>query len=396
MNDYNISFLIQELIKGAAFTQIAAGELLLNMVAQHPNVNVDVNKKMISRLANRQDEVQSAIQSAAGSQAILGYAENYVKEKIIPVLSLIAQTQIESDILAQMKRDTSVPDKIISNCEMQYQNTDYVGFFRDAILFALGRGHNTLPEAKVKSDDFYYLTEADSRCPHCGNRLWKKVNGKVRNQYRIIHIYPEDLEKDQEAEFVKIKPRPIQLDVPENKIALCQDCAEEYLMDPTAEEYQSLLEKKQEISRHTKEREISSKSNLEDEIVDVIKAIAQPDAGKGMPPFAQVLSLDEKFKPEFSTLKRTVTGWVNDFYPFVEKQFSINDTNSANTLDLIRAEVNTIYLQYKKLGMNQQEICDSIANWMLNKNGLDTQYKTACYIVVAFFIQNCAIFEAAS
>ena len=80
----------------------------------------------------------------------------------------------------------------------------------------------------------------------------------------------------------------------------------------------------------------------------------------------------------------------------MEKQFSINDTNSANTSDLIRAEVNTIYLQYKKLGMNQQEICDSIANWMLNKNGLDTQYKTACYIVVAFFIQNCAIFEAAS
>ena len=106
--------------------------------------------------------------------------------------------------------------------------------------------------------------------------------------------------------------------------------------------------------------------------------------------------MGEQFTPENFNLKGTVEDWVNRYYPFVEQHFSINGTNSNTKYDVIRSEVNTIYLKYKDLNMNQQEICDKIAKWMLSKNGLEDKYNTANHIVVAFFIQKCAIFEAFS
>lgn len=395
MSEYNISFLIKEMQFCMGESQNEAGKLLLNTVAIHESVNVNVDDKMVTNLVKRKNEVHEAIQSAINNKDVIAYAKEKVKELLEDHLSQLMQIQASFDILKRMRSDENVPGDLVDRLQKEHDTGDFVQFFTDAILYALGK-RNTLPEYVVKSNDFYFLHEVHQTCPLCGKKLWKKNRGKILNRYRVVKIYPDDLDTEFEKKFNVIAPRPTDPLSVDNQIALCPDCAENYLLDPNEDTYKELLQKKGSLSRMMKEQEVSSESTIEAEIVDVIKAVSEVTSPGQLQPFHEVLSLDEKFTPENFNLKGTVEDWVNRYYSYVEQHFSIDGTNSNAKYDVIRAEVNTIYLKYKDLGMNQQEICDEIADWMLSKNGLEDEYSTASHIVVAFFIQNCAIFDAVS
>lgn len=326
---------------------------------------------------------------------MIAYAKTRVEEILEHHLSPLIQMQASFDILQRMRNDENVPGDLVNRLQKEHDEGDFVQFFTDAILYALGK-RNTLPEYVVKSNDFYFLHEVHQTCPLCGQKLWKKVHGKILNRYRVVRIYPDDLSTDLETSFNVIAPRPADSMSADNQIALCPDCAENYLLDPTVDTYIDLLRKKGSLSRMMKEQEISSESTIEAEIVDVIKAVSQVKSPVQLLPIREALTLDEKFTPENFNLKGTVEDWVNRYYSYVEQNFSIDGTNSNTKYDVIRSEVNSIYEKYKDLGINQQEICDKIADWMLSKNGLEDEYSTASHIVVAFFIQNCAIFGAVS
>ena len=395
MSEYNISFLIKEMQFCMGVSQNEAGKMLLNTVAEHDSVNVNVDDKMVTNLVKRRNEVHEAIQAAINNKDVIAYAKTRVKEILEHHLSQLNQMQASFAILQQMKNDENVPGDLVDRLQKEHDVGDFEQFFTDAILYALGK-RNTLPEYIVKSNDFYFLHEVHQTCPLCGQKLWKKAHGKILNRYRVVKIYPDDLSTDLETSFNAIAPRPADSMSVDNQIALCPDCAENYLLDPTVDTYKDLFRKKESLSRMMKEQEISSESTIETEIVDVIKAVSQVKSPVQLLPIREALTLDEKFTPENFNLKGTVEDWVNRYYSYVEQNFSIDGTNSNTKYDVIRSEVNTIYLKYKDLGMNQQEICDKIADWMLSKNGLEDEYSTASHIVVAFFIQNCAIFEAVS
>lgn len=61
MSEYNISFLIKEMQFCMGVSQNEAEKMLLNTVAEHDSVNVNVDDKMVTNLVKRKNEVHEAI-----------------------------------------------------------------------------------------------------------------------------------------------------------------------------------------------------------------------------------------------------------------------------------------------------------------------------------------------
>lgn len=392
MSEYNVSTLIKIMMDAFADTQVNTGSIILNVVAAHPNVNVDVDGKMISNLMKRKVDIHGDIRSGAGKTEVRNWAREEVKKKVLPKINPVLLDDTCDRILKAMDTDTNVSNGFCEKMQQLYASNNFQDFFTDAILYALSVT-NMPPEETTQEEDFMLLREADYRCPLDGTKLWKKKKGKYSYQYRIVKIYPEGLDDEMADEFSGICPPQRSLDMDSNKIALCRDCAEDYLDDPTPEMYQKLLECKGNVVRQHKKAQISAESDIEDEIVDVIKAIAGINADTELKPFTDALEIKQKILPENWNLGVGIRDDVVRYYPFIEKQFSLLDSAEGSTFNIIRSEVTTCYEKYEREGLNQMEVFDALADWILQTKGLGKKHRVAATVMISFFVQNCAVFK---
>ena len=179
----------------------------------------------------------------------------------------------------------------------------------------------------------------------------------------------------------------------DNKICLCKECAEDYVDNPTAEKYRELLELKKAIVCGQKRKQIAIESNIDDEIVDVIKAIANMDEKTVLQPFTEALEIKDKISPGNVLLKKAINDDVIMYYPFIEKQFSLLDGVEGATFNIIRSEVTTCYEKYEREGLDQNDIYNSLVDWLIQAKGLTDRHRTAASVMVSFFVQNCDVFK---
>lgn len=81
MKEYNVSSLITILMDIIADSQINTGTIVLEAVATHPNVNVDVTPTMISNLMNRKTDVHGDIKRGASQKAVAYFARTELNKK---------------------------------------------------------------------------------------------------------------------------------------------------------------------------------------------------------------------------------------------------------------------------------------------------------------------------
>lgn len=392
MSEYNVSALISFMKDSFGDSQINTGRTILELVATHPSVNVDVNDKMISKLVNRKSDVHKEIKAGAGRREVISGVRSRIKEEVIDIINPVLMDDTCSQILECMSGDKTVSSGFCNKMQQFYAEPDLVSFFTDAVLYALSKT-NLPPEATVQENDFLLLSEANYRCPVNGAKLWKKVKGKYTHVYRVVKIYPDDLDEETREAFDRISLPPRSLDMDDNKIVLCRECAEKYLEEPTPERYAKLLDCKGVILRRHKREQISAETAIEDEIVDIIKAIASIDDKTELQPFTDALEVKEKILPENYLLEVAIRDDVVRYYPFIEKQFSLLDGVEGATFNVIRSEVTTCYEKYTREGLNQVEIFNALADWILESKGLGDKHKPAAAVMVSFFVQNCAVFK---
>lgn len=117
------------------------------------------------------------------------------------------------------------------------------------------------------------LAEANYECPLCHKKLVDSIKGQAVKKYRITQVFPAGLKEETAAEFAAVYPIPIKLDAPENLIALDEDCAERYLLSPTAEEYGKLHEIKTQLTKNYAAKLSVSDVQLEDDIRTILSAL---------------------------------------------------------------------------------------------------------------------------
>lgn len=395
MKEYNVSSLITILMDIIADSQINTGTIVLEAVATHPNVNVDVTPTMISNLMNRKTDVHGDIKRGASQKAVADYAQTELNKKLMPRISPLRMDDFCTQVIETMRMDSKVSNGICDLMQRTYADKEYLEFATNAVLYALSV--TNLPKDAVTSpEDMLLLSQSSYKCPLKGEPLWKKArknSEKYIYSFQIVKIYPENLPDELKPMFDMIHPPPRSLEADDNRIPLCKACAEAYANDPSAETYKRLLECKQRILKKQRTDKIAAESAIEDEIVTIIKAIASADGEAGLEPFTDVLKIKEKILPKNYLLEEAIHDDVIKFYPFIEEQFSLLDDYGTSTFNIIRSEVSACYEKYEREGLEQNEIFEELSEWILKANGLGKKLKIAAGVVVSFFVQNCAVFK---
>lgn len=398
MSDFNISTYVQIMQNGLTEydKQEKAGRFLLESIAKQDNVLVDISGKMVSNLVKRKNEIHDAIKEASAKPEVIVKAVEYFNKKVVPRLNPHTGNDCCENIIRMMERDANVPQKKREEFYDMYHSGDIGKFLAMTMMYALSRP-NKAEEEPVKDTDFYFLSETDNICPICGIQLVQpSKNGPIK-KYKIIQIFPENVDNETANEFEKIKPRPKDYNAIQNRIALCWDCANEYEAFPNVEDYKKICEVKEQLIKRYNLKKSMNDIDIEEQIIDVLSAIAGIKSNTALKQLSlDALRLDEKIEANNFMLKQSLEFRVLSYYHFIEDQFSQMERDGMLSFNLIGSEVNHCYEKLESGGLSQEEICEQLSRWFMSKTGLRESYKTACDTIVAFFVQNCEVFHEIS
>ncbi|MEG1926416.1 MAG: hypothetical protein RR415_11800 [Ruthenibacterium sp.] len=398
MSEFNISTFISAMQIGLAEDnkQEVAGRLLLEAVAKQDCARVDVDAKMVSNLMKRKADVHEAIKTASARREVIAEAKRYFEDEVM--IKLNPHTYGDSCLKIErlLENDSSVPESKRDELNILYKDGKTVDFLVAAFLYAVSRP-NKLEGGAVEYSDMPLLSEVNNECPLCHSPLVKTIKGKPIKKYIIVKIYPDDLDDKKVAEFEAALKPPTRLDSNDNKIALCEDCAAEYLLDSSVDEYVQLFGiKKQAVKSYAMRQEIA-KLNLEEEIKEVIEKLAGLNNTSGLLQLPlSALKIKNKILEDNGVLRHTLTDNVLTYYRFIEDTFSNMDSGTATDFDLIASEIHVTYEMLERENLSQDEIVNRLAEWIQTSTHMASKYYLACHIVVAFFVQNCEVFHEVS
>lgn len=286
-------------------------------------------------------------------------------------------------ILKLLDLDPSVPTAKRDQLASLYKTEKVGEFLALSFLYALSRA-NKKKAASLEVDDITLLNEVHNKCPLCRASLVKSVKGQSRRKYTITKIYHDHFPEVFQETRTPVK----KLDANDNLIALCQDCASDYLLDTELEEYIMLFDlKRQYVSSFLLRQELDNMS-LEDEIVDVIRALGTIQHVNQLQELSlNMLTLSQKILPENVILLDDITTDVLKYYRFIQDCFS-----HSNSFELIASEIKATFYKLEKFCSTQDEIVDRLAQWILEQTKMPDQHLRACRIIVSFFVQNCEVF----
>lgn len=248
----------------------------------------------------------------------------------------------------------------------------------------------------VRQDDFPLLQECNMRCPLCREKLVKTVKGKSVKKYEVVPMFPAWMDIIKQQSFMKVAPPPKDLDSLDNKILLCRDCAGEYLVDPSAGEYRTLVMKKRQhrddMSLQDKMDDISVEKGIR-EILDALADMKRPpqpiDSSKW-----EAYRVDKKIPDDNGCLQDRVTYWVLRYYRYIESQFKQTERTPPLRFKKVKNEVSQCFETLDEANLPQNDIFEYLVKWLEDQT--DCHNRDALEAMISFFVQNCEVFNATS
>lgn len=397
MNELNISSYIRIMQPGFKThdKQEAAGVFLLSSINDQEYVSnngywtSNLSSKKISRLVSQDDPVPDGLRQASMEQTVIDATVAYFKKEVMPDLNPHLKDDTIDKMVKLISIDTTIPESKKKSLMAFHETGDDATFLAEVFLYVLNRP-NKKQSNTVEYQDAPLLAEANYECPLCHKKLVDSIKGQAVKKYRITQVFPAGLKEETAAEFAAVYPIPLKLDAPDNLIALDEDCAERYLLSPTAEEYGKLHEIKTQLTKNYAAKLSVNDVQLEDDIRTILSALGTiKNASELVELEYEALRIDEKFDAENFILKNETQMQVVTYYRYIEKVFS----NSNADFDMIASEIKVSSMKLEKAGLSQQDVISQLSEWIRNKAGLGTESLLACNIVVSFFIQNCEVFH---
>lgn len=233
--------------------------------------------------------------------------------------------------------------------------------------------------------------EVSSKCPKCRKPLMYQKLTSSNKQYEIAHIYPLN-PKPHELELLKNEFRlHIEVDHPDNLVALCLLCHNEFDNPRTVEGYREMVKIKQSIMERNRQAKLRDDYQIEAEISKIIDALEQyseEDIDLSLDP----KELDNKINDTMSRLTRNrIKENVSNYFSFVRKKLQLVEAEIPTSSTMISLQVKTFYLLQRKQTHDQQTIYRNIVEWISHRS--NSESSEASEIITSFFIQNCEIFE---
>ncbi|MGN0605024.1 MAG: ABC-three component system protein [Oscillospiraceae bacterium] len=350
-----------------------------------------IDAPLTSNLLKRKVNVPKAIKDACSSNEIISLAISHFQEKITPLLNPIVSDDMYESILNAIKNDSQMARRNKAKYIKWLDAENEIEFLANFLLYVINR-ENRIIGKSVDRDDIPLLAEVDFRCPICHKQLIEQIKNSTIKKYDIVQIFP-----DNRKDIDLGTDRPIKIDAPINLIALCRDHAEEYIIEPTKELYDKLTKLKRQTSTLHACRIDINDASLDDEIKSVLVGLANiPQNAKLEELPLEALRLDQKILPENSLLLNDEMTRVLRYYHYIENIFSSMERDGTGNFNLIASEISVAYQKLSKSSLSQEEIVNELADWIKNKSGVGDKNIRACHIVVAYFIQNCEVFDEIS
>lgn len=245
---------------------------------------------------------------------------------------------------------------------------------------------------QVEINGLRLVQDVNLKCPLCGTELIDGGLIDAISGYDVVCIYPNNLDVKNKVKFNKIKKAPEEPGALDNLIPLCLNCANSYLKNPTLEVYKQLIQKKKEIANEKKIAKGLNQLTLEEQLSEVIRLLrdlkpSSPDLGIGY----DAHKVEEKISHDYP-LQFSVNAYVVGYYNKIKEQFSSMEGDDFS-FDELSDEIRLAYHKLKREKLIQTELFSKLANWILEREKLEDCYSEAARIIVAFFVQNCEVFE---
>ena len=363
------------------------GILLLESLGLLDNVQVSFNDKKISNLVNRKKEVDEAVVSASTNLDVINHVVNYFKDKVIPDLNPHTKDDMFQDLMKCINSDATTAPSKYDEFDNLLKHGDVTKCLAYTFLYAINRP-NKINSLAPASDDFPLLDEVGNECPLCHSKLTQTVKGVIKRKYDIVRIFPEGLDADTANNFITAYTPAAKIDSIDNQIALCTDDAENYLTDPTLDEYVNLSELKKRCSSNYTLQQTLAKLDLENEITNVIDSLIAYHPSRELEPLNMTaLKIADKILPEDFILKNNVQNNVLTYFNYIKLQFA-----EFEDFELLQADIKKAFKTLDNGDWTQTEIVEKLAYWILEKTKIAANHIEACRIIVSFFIQNCEVF----
>lgn len=259
-------------------------------------------------------------------------------------------------------------------------------------LYAIKKTNVIAKESPTK-DETEFVVETNRTCGLCGTTIYKNLKKKTQYRFVIAEIYPPNLPDELIDDFNNIKAKPTDPQAKYNKICLCPSCATNYSLNPNTADYQKLVEKKKALLKINSAKEKIDIVSLDQEIIDVLLKLKN---FKETPEIKELRTIPLEIKEKIhdnDILRDHIIDDVNKYYYFIRK--TLNQIDGTDTeFKIIANSFQNCYLKLSQEKLEQEEIYYKIIDWMLSKLELSDNFKTACQIIVSFFVQNCEVFDA--
>lgn len=352
---------------------------------------VNIDSSLTSNLMNRKVNVPKSIKDVCSNSKIVEDAVAHFQNKVLPCLNPIVSDDMYEEMEKVIINDSSMGKRYKAKLVKFLNEGRDADFLANLLMYVINKDNKKAGEL-TEQGDIPLIAEVEFKCPICHRPLIEQVRGTGIKKYDIIHIYPDD---KQGIDFGCKKPS--NFDDSSNLIALCRDHAEEYLIEPTLEMFNQLAELKKQYTMLYSRRADVSDAALDDEIRNVLFGLANipPDAVLEELPM-EALKLSQKILPENTLLLNDEMTRVLKYYHYIEDIFTSMEREGSGQFNLIASEISVAYGKLNKGTLTQEEIVNELAEWIKNKSGVGDKNLRACHIVVAYFIQNCEVFDEIS
>lgn len=237
------------------------------------------------------------------------------------------------------------------------------------------------------------LDEVHGRCPVCGKRLTHMKNGHVYRTFDVAHIYPANPTSAEKALLSAEERLSEDVNDLRNVMAVCKTCHNKFDRPRTIDEYRRWVLIKKQLLQENQIKDSYIYFNIEDDITTIIESLNSIDLEETELPLSlTLLKVDEKANDTLSyILKRTIKRNVVDYFYFIQNEFQHIDKATPYKFNTIAAQIKGFYCKCMQFNNNQEVVYHYLVDWLDEKT--NHQSKTACEILVAFFIQDCEVFS---
>lgn len=236
-------------------------------------------------------------------------------------------------------------------------------------------------------------TQVDSVCPLCSKKLFYSKNGRSFKDFDFAHIYPLN-PTSEEIELLQNEKKMNQdINHEDNLIPLCTSCHNRYDKPRTIEEYRYLYHIKEELLKSSKQKELWSEYQIEDDINKIIHKLCMEEF------FESDIELSFESKDITKKIDKTIpmitknkiSNYITNYFQYIKNQFILLEEENPTVSTLISCQIKAYYYKQKKLGLKKLDIFINIVEWLYKKT--NPRVKESVEILTSFFIQNCEVFE---